>query len=73
MDNCDGNWSVVPKKVVDGDTCSKRITCTWSAKDKAGNTVTAVQQMVEQDTMPPVISPRCAAGAFCVNEVRGLR
>ncbi|MEZ4961588.1 MAG: SdrD B-like domain-containing protein [Saprospiraceae bacterium] len=53
-DNCDDNVTVVLQEDYDVNDCLYTLTRTWTATDNCGNSTTAQQVIVYDDTTPPV-------------------
>ena len=55
-DNCSKNVTVTFADVKPSTDCSQRLERVWTATDDCGNTATAVQQILLQDTERPVLA-----------------
>lgn len=55
-DNCGQNMPVTLLETVSGTGCNKSVKRTWTATDACGNTATAEQTILVQDTKPPVFT-----------------
>ena len=55
-DNCTPNVEITFRDVSPGPDCSQRLQRIWTATDACGNTATAVQQILLQDTERPTLN-----------------